>query len=312
MPRKKSILSSNWFTLMVLLIAPAIILLAAWFYVGYLNQGKTGQLYRTLDAEVAWTGEHLQASLHFFGGETLDSVYHVKGRAADVLVCLDRSYSMGFPEGPASPLAKGISATVRLCGMLGGAGARVGLMTFDDVAEQVAPLTEEPEQIRDAAQDVKVRGGTDIAVALLAALDLFAADNTTTDRDKYLVVISDFCAPNPGAGQAAIRRLASASVQTIGIGVGSEICDEYLNEVFEVSIMAANVSDLDSIFNKVVMESQILPVYAERFDLQERIDVRDFEVWQPKEEIPYLMMDSDLPTGRLSFWIPALFEATNT
>ncbi len=314
MPRKKSLISNNWITLVVLVLAPATILLAAWGFVKIRNQGSDGSLYRTLDTEVAWVGDDHRASLHFVGGEVTETGPRLRKSDADVLVCLDRSGSMGSTTEMSSSLARGISATARLCRLLGGAGARVGLMTFDHESQVVSVLTDDAEEILESARRVSSGGGTDIGSATLDALDAFRGDSIAAGRAKYIVVISDFGDADQAGGIAAIDSAEAFGVQAIGIGVGAFINQDYLFNVFSSpskALLCVEPSDLDDVFNDLVASSGILSVYATDFQLVERFDPRDFEITEAVDEIPYLL-HADLSTGYLDFYSQRLFGAVNT
>lgn len=314
MARKKSLICNNWFTLMVLLLAPAVILLAAWGVVKIRNQGLDGNLYRTLDAEVVWVGGDYVANLHFVGGEVTEAGPRLETSDADVMVLLDRSSSMGSPDEPTSSLSEGVSATVRLCRLLGAAGARVGLMTFDHESQLVSGLTDDANEILKAARQVQTGGGTEIGSAIFDAIGNITSDTSTVGREPFVVVISDFGDADLNMGDSAVAKAQDLGIQAIGIGVGTFINEDYLFNIFappSQALLCVEASDLDVVFNNLVASSGMLSVSATECHVTEKFDPRDFEVVEAVDEIPYLL-HADLSEGVLEFYSQRLFGTINT
>lgn len=303
----------SWFKFVVLLLAPAVILLAAWLWVKVLNSGShPPRLIRRQDSDVAWTGGRHAVHLVFSG---VDSNRVVERKPIDVMVCLDRSTSMGDPHSSATPLSQALQSTIRLCNLLGDAGARVGLITFKEDAQVISTLTDNAASLADAVRKVEGGGNTDIGGAMLTALETLRNDPTTSGRRRLVVVLTDG-QDDPDRGQKVVDQLneEQPAVIAVGIAIGENSSYKYFSTVFDepnIFLPAVHASDIDSAFSQMVRQAKILPEFASGFRLRERFDPRDFRLTDDPATIPFLRQ-SRPSQGELEFGLPLVFKSAHT
>ncbi len=167
-----------------------------------------------------WTG--LSALLLLTWIEPLlgEETVAVERRGLDVIFCLDTSRSMLARDLDPSRLARAKrdieSVLPRLVG-----GDRVGLVAFAGEARLVVPLTHDLDSFRHLLApidtDLVRLGGTDLATALRAALDVADEDEAQTTVVVMLTDGEDLT----GAGRQAAAEAASRGVVVHTVGYGS-------------------------------------------------------------------------------------------
>ena len=175
----------------------------------------------------------------------------VERRGLDVIFCLDTSRSMLARDLEPDRLGRAKrdikSVLPRLIG-----GDRVGLVAFAGEARLVVPLTHDIDSflylLEGVDTDTVRVGGTDLAAALRAALDLAMADEASTTVVALLTDGEDLT----GAGRQAAAEAGAKGVVVHAVGYGSTrgskiLLDEDGSEEFLVSRRGDEVvSALDS------------------------------------------------------------------
>jgi Ca-activated chloride channel family protein len=138
----------------------------------------------------------------------------------EVMIALDLSRSMWTEDVGESRLEL---AKRTLTGLLDGLkGESAGLIVFAGTAFVQVPLSPDYQIMREFMSsldpDYMPQGGSDYRKMLEAALEGFGS---TTDRDRYLIVLSDGESSTQG-WQGRLAELAKRDIHVIGIGVGTD------------------------------------------------------------------------------------------
>jgi Ca-activated chloride channel family protein len=138
----------------------------------------------------------------------------------EVMIALDLSRSMWTEDVGESRLDL---AKKTLTGLLDNMkGESTGLIVFSGTAFVQVPLSPDYQIMREFLPsldpDYMPQGGSDYRKMLEAALEGFGS---TSDRDRYLIVLSDGESSTQG-WQKALADLAKRDVHVIGIGVGTD------------------------------------------------------------------------------------------
>ena len=132
---------------------------------------------------------------------------------------IDHSGSMSETSGGATKLALAKEAAIRSVELLFPTD-RVGVITFDDSASWVVPVTDlsDPNMVANAIGTIRVGGGTDILAGLQAMAKVLPDDPA---RIKHVILLTD-----GGASPAGIPELVQAlhqddgiTLTTVGVGL---------------------------------------------------------------------------------------------
>jgi Ca-activated chloride channel family protein len=138
----------------------------------------------------------------------------------EVMIALDLSRSMWTQDVGDSRLETAKRTTQELLDQL--KGESVGLIVFAGTAFVQVPLSPDYQIIREFMPsldpDYMPQGGSDYQKLIAAALEGFGE---STDRDRYLVVLSDGESSTQG-WQNQLGQLARRDIHVIGVGVGTE------------------------------------------------------------------------------------------
>ncbi len=140
-------------------------------------------------------------------------------RGIDLIVCLDTSRSMLARDLKPSRFER---AKREVRGLLSGIGGdRVALIAFAGDARIVAPLTADMGVLASLVQSLDLRenlvGGTDLSVAIDAALDLF---DGRTGASEAIVLVTDG-EDLSEQGLAAAERAAEQGIAVFVVGIGT-------------------------------------------------------------------------------------------
>jgi len=137
----------------------------------------------------------------------------------DLVLALDRSGSMNRDDIPPSRIEASRAAASEFVADAPDR-ARLGLVTFNGQVRTVEPPSEDREVVRRALEGIRAQGGTDLAGALSASLDLLGAGGGGGDAadSTAIVLLSDGVSresPLPAARDAA---RAGVAVHTVAFG----------------------------------------------------------------------------------------------
>ena len=146
----------------------------------------------------------------------------VARQRADVMLVIDVSGSMEATDVLPSRIEAARSAARTLINSLPGSD-RIGLVSFNNRATLVAPLTEEHGSVSRALGTLRPGGGTAIGDAIVAAVAQFQPGSTASSSRRVpgLIVLLTDGASNAGidpATAAGSAQRAAIKIDTIGIG----------------------------------------------------------------------------------------------
>lgn len=167
-----------------------------------------------------WTAAVVFGFLTWMNPQLGKETIPVERQGLDLVFCLDTSRSMLAKDIDPNRLQRAKrdieSVLPRLIG-----GDRVGIVAFAGQAKLVVPLTHDLDsfrQLTDRIDTDTVRvGGTDLAAAIRAALELVDEDSASTTVFVLLTDGEDLT----GAGRQAAREAADAGVVVHAVGYGS-------------------------------------------------------------------------------------------
>lgn len=169
----------------------------------------------------------------------------------DVTIVIDRSGSMS-----GAPLDAARRTTMGLLKRLSD-DDRVNLVFFDDGAESLYASPQPVSKVRaDALQKVEAlatAGGTDLALALTTAL----AHQSSGDRPRYVLFLTDGQSSPQAALAAADAAPESLRLYTVGIGAGvdrallSRLAQEHRGRFTYVADESRLEQDVDRVFSRI-------------------------------------------------------------
>ncbi|MCB0215122.1 MAG: VWA domain-containing protein [Chloroflexi bacterium] len=201
----------------------------------------------------------------------MDSPDRVSREALALLLMIDQSASMGSVEGRGaiSKLALAREAALLAAEVLG-PGDRVGVVSYDDTAQWLLPLTElgpgrELAEIESALSGLQTLGGTNILAALELGLPALVASDALPTRHAVLLTDGRDFNTDSAAYLAAVRSAVGAGVTLSTIAIGSDADRDLLAQLARAGQgryhSAADPSDLPRL---AVEESEIVRARSEQ------------------------------------------------
>ena len=201
----------------------------------------------------------------------MDSPDRVSREALALLLMIDQSASMGSVEGRGaiSKLALAREAALLAAEVLG-QGDRVGVVSYDDAARWLLPLTElgsgrELAEIEAALSGLQTLGGTNILAALELGLPALAATTELPTRHAVLLTDGRDFNTDSAAYLTAVRSAFEAGVTLSTIAIGSDADRDLLAQLARAGRgryhSAEDPSDLPRL---AVEESEIVRARSEQ------------------------------------------------
>lgn len=202
----------------VLVLVPAVFLggMAAYVHVAQ-PTGAGSILICTVDDPVLWPWQTLKIGLSIAPEQS--SAATTQTAATDVLLLLDHSSSMesGDALGDALRAAQSFAYT------LTGERFRVGVITFNESASLIQPLTSSGEEVLRALESVTGSGGTDISASLEEAGRVFSGPGPEPAAQRRAVILLSDGQSSSSEALAAAEGLKSQGVDVFAIGLGPAI-----------------------------------------------------------------------------------------
>jgi len=164
---------------------------------------------------------------------------------------IDHSGSMAETSGGATKLELAKEAAARSVELLM-PNDRVGVITFDDVAQWVVPLTElsDPADVINRIGSIRVGGGTDIYAGVLAMSKALPADSAQV---KHVILLTDGGASPSGISELVRKLHDENNITLTAVGVGRDAAP-FLPHLAEVGggryHFAADPGSIPSIFTE--------------------------------------------------------------
>lgn len=314
-------------TLLSLLLLPIALLLITSGGVAAWNQwGTDGDVSRTLDRYLYFTGDPINVSLNYpipnSKPVSSDVAIYVP-KTSDVVFALDVSGSM-----KGEPLAEALAAVRMLSRALLASGASVGFMTFDHrVVSSLSP-TNDVSVLDEAWRDISAneQGGTNIAQALekasislpkkssLPRVVILVSDGVDADGvDASLSVIQQY-----GYGPTSMNEPINTDggkVLFMAVGIGGEGAREF----FEQTLYYPHQSSCCDALNSTALARKILDVALQSGlikilgnDLQVRdyphVLAHPYDAKEQKHADSMIVPRFDSNNGALNFDYPYVLE----
>lgn len=217
-------------TIFVVLLAVWVLVGAIWWWFGTRTPRLGKQtLIRTADRKVARAGDRVAVTLHLDPGKLPPSPV-AEQTGFRVLLMMDHSGSMGF--GPGSPLQEAIGAANNFIERVAGGRNFIGVVAFDDHAQEKAPLSQSKSALFKSLQDIGPGGGTDIGLALDLAREMFTRpDGDPDDGVEDLAILLSDGQSAPQEALAAARQLGDSGVKLITIALGPDAGQDLMREM---------------------------------------------------------------------------------
>ena len=168
---------------------------------------------------------------------------------ADIVLALDRSGSM---EGAKLEAARDAAADLAV--LLDVRFHRIGLVSFAEDAELIAPLSHDVLATLDGLDSLSAEGGTNLAAAVRVPADHLAAEGRP-DALPVIILLTDGRHTTPGAGdplfESASAQAAGIRIHTIGLG-------------FDVDAdTLRTMAGSDARFHPAPRPSDLFPIYTD-------------------------------------------------
>jgi len=207
----------------------------------------------------------------------------------DTYLVLDHSGSM---EG--EKMEQAISASGAFVDTMDFSFDRMGIVQFDDSAQVIQPITNQPTDIKNTINAIEVAGGTDVAAGLQAAYEALKTQRRA-DAIPVIIVLSD--------GQSdvsSIEHVASAAkaagMVIVSIGLGDDVDENAMRNMASLNengkslyFPAPDASQLDDIYQDIARAIRKYGL-AKNITLRFQADIYQFQI------IP----DSISPAGNLA------------
>jgi uncharacterized protein YegL len=210
-------------TLLLLWILAGLVV----FWLGTQTPGpKTKRLVRTCGRRLGYVNAPVSVRLWLSGqGMPADEV---KTEQSCVVHVLDLSSSMG--SGPGSALDQAVNAAASFVKNLVSENCKAGIVTFDDEARIVAPITSSQDVLIRALHGLRLGKGTNLSGGLTQARAALEATFLGASVKRIIILFSDGAGDADAARQTA-RELKESGVRIVAVAVGAYADENLLREM---------------------------------------------------------------------------------
>ena len=236
------------------------------------------RLERGVSGSSLQAGEEVEVTLRLIG-DVSDCGQSVVRNPLDIVLVIDRSGSMSDLLGMLGGLSKLDSAKQAAISFLGAVDLgidRVAVIGFDDSAQRLHELGDQSESLARAIRSLRVAGGTNIADALLAAIEVLEDRSNRQDAQGVIVLLSD----GQSEARNEAKRIKKAGFRIVTIGLGTDADEGELKAIATDKgdyYFSPTADELEDIFLDIARDIQETAA-ATDVVVTHRFDATDFEL----------------------------------